>query len=154
MRVDIRPALAADKEFILGLAPRLVEFGRVPGRDLSAMIDRDRAVLTEVLESPTEHAGIFVAVDEHGRKAGFIHLTTNDDYYSARDTAHVADVVVAPALARQGIGSALMRFAETWARDRGFELLTLNVFAENRAARDVYSMLGFHEEWIRCIKRV
>ena len=154
MRVEIKPAVRDDKEFILALTPRLVEFGRVPGRDRSALIERDRAVLTGVLENPTEKSGIFVAVDEQGRRVGFIHVTADHDYYSDSETAHIADVVVAAHMEGQGIGKGLMQFAESWARDRGFALLTLNVFVENRTARDVYSTLGYHEEWIRCIKRL
>jgi ribosomal protein S18 acetylase RimI-like enzyme len=150
----IRPAVAADKAFILGLADRLVAFGPVPGRDRSQMIDRDRAVLAAALERPAVHTALFVAEDDGGRPAGFIHLTTTHDYYTDSHAAHIADVVVSADAGGRGIGSALMKHAEDWARQRGFEMLTLNVFSANRGARDLYARLGFDEEWIRCIKRL
>ena len=150
----IRPAQPRDRSFILGLAPRLIEFGDVPGRESSAMVARDRAVLMEALDQPHADAALFVAEDDGGNALGFIHLTTADDYYSARETAHVADIVVAPEAAGHGVGSALIAYAEEWARARGFALLTLNVFMANRLARDLYRKLGFEEEWIRCIKRL
>jgi GNAT superfamily N-acetyltransferase len=150
--MKIRAAVPEDKEFILGLAERLMEFGDVPGRDRAAMLARDRSVLALALNG--DDSTIFVAVDDNGRSLGFIHLTTADDYYDARKTAHVADVVVAREAAGRGVGAALMERAEQWAGDQGFAMLTLNVFTANRRARDLYAKLGFTEEWIRCLKRL
>jgi GNAT superfamily N-acetyltransferase len=116
------------------------------------MVARDRSVLAGVLEVPHPDTALFIAEDEAGRAIGFVHLTTAEDYYSASLTAHVADVVVTPAAGGRGVGSALIAHAEKWARDRGFSMLTLNVFCANRHARDLYARLGFREEWIRCIK--
>jgi GNAT superfamily N-acetyltransferase len=150
--VRIRAAHAGDKDFILGLAPRLVEFGEVSDRERSQMIARDRTVLLEALEQPSGNGGVFVAEDGEGRTLGFIHLTTADDYYSETTTAHIADIAVTSSEGGRGVGTALMNFAEQWARQRGFAMLTLNVFGANRRARALYSTLGFTEEWIRCIK--
>jgi ribosomal protein S18 acetylase RimI-like enzyme len=150
----IRPAHAGDRSFILDLAPRLVEFGPVPGRVSSEMIARDRAVLAKALEQPSAETALFVAEDDAGRALGFIHVTTDEDYYADSRTGHIADVVVSPDAGERGVGSALIAYAEEWARQRGFAMLTLNVFAANRRARDLYARLGFEEEWIRCIKRL
>jgi ribosomal protein S18 acetylase RimI-like enzyme len=152
--IRIRPALPRDRPFILDLAPRLIEFGKVPGRSPSEMVARDRAVLASALDEPGADAALFVAEDDSGNPLGFIHLTTADDYYSAGETGHIADVVVAPNAAGQGVGSALIAYAEEWSTARGFAMLTLNVFTANRLARDLYRKLGFEEEWIRCIKRL
>jgi GNAT superfamily N-acetyltransferase len=150
--VKIRAASAEDSEFILHLAERLIEFGDVPGRDRAQMIARDRSVLAAALTGGD--SAVFVAVDDDGRSLGFIHLTTADDYYDARTTAHVADLVVAHEAAGRGVGAALMQRAEEWAREQGFAMLTLNVFTANRRAREFYARLGFAEEWIRCLKRL
>ena len=150
----IRPAHAGDKDLILDLARRLVEFGPVPGREPSEMLTRDRAVLANALEHPSADTALFVAEDDEGRSLGFIHLTTADDYYSDSTTGHIADVVVAPDASERGVGSALIAHGEEWARQRGFAMLTLNVFIANRRARKLYARLGFEEEWIRCIKRL
>ena len=150
----IRPARSGDRDFILGLADRLVEFGTVPGRDRAQMVNRDRAVLSSTLDLPSDDTTIFVAEDGDARPIGLVHLTTADDYYTAGRTAHVADIVVARDAGGRGVGTALLAFAEDWARQRGFAMLTLNVFTENRRARRLYARLGFEEEWIRCIKRL
>ena len=54
----IRPARASDREFILGLAARLIEFGTVPGRDPAQMVARDGAVLADALEQPSSDRGL------------------------------------------------------------------------------------------------
>jgi ribosomal protein S18 acetylase RimI-like enzyme len=152
--VRIRAAHAGDRSFILGLADRLIEFGSVPGRDPSRMVARDRDVLARALDQPSADAALFVAEDDGETPLGFIHLTISDDYYTDSPTGHIADVVVSPDAGGRGVGTALIEHAERWARDRGFALLTLNVFTANRRARALYRKLGFEEEWIRCIKRL
>jgi len=153
--VRIRPARPADLEFIQQLAPRLVEFGRVPGRDPQQMVERDRACLADALLGvPSAKRAIFIAEDELGEPLGFAHLTTASDYYTNSPTAHIADLVVASWAGGQGVGTALVEGAEDWARREGFALLTLNVFSANEQARRLYRRLGFAEEWIRCIKRL
>lgn len=150
----MRAARPDDAAFIHRLVPRLVEFGPVPGRDRDQMIARDRAVVGHSLNAVSPDAGVFVAEDEDGRALGFIHLNTVADYYSDTDTGHIADLVVDAAAAGRGVGTALVRFAEDWARQRGFTMLTLSVFPENQRARALYRRLGFREDWIRCIKRL
>lgn len=152
--VRIRPARPSDGAFILGLAPRLIEFGAVPGRDSARMVQRDRSVLAEALDRASDDTALFVAEEDGGAPLGFVHLTTAEDYYSDSRTAHVADLVVAPNADGRGVGTALLAHGESWARARGFPLLTLNVFVGNRKARDFYQKRGFQEEWIRCVKRL
>lgn len=117
------------------------------------MTGRDRAVLEHVMDHSEPDTALFVAEND-GRRLGFVHLTTADDYYTNTTTAHIADVVVARDAGGQGVGGALIAFSEKWARDRGFDMLTLNVFVANAKARQLYLRLGFQEEWIRCIKRL
>jgi ribosomal protein S18 acetylase RimI-like enzyme len=46
----------------------------------------------------------------------------------------------------RGVGSALIRAAISWARDRGLHKLCLEVFAHNTAAIALYRKYGFVEE--------
>ncbi len=57
--------------------------------------------------------------------------------------AHVFLLYVVPEHRRRGIGSALMRHAESWARERGDRRLGLQVFADNAIALHLYKSLGF-----------
>jgi GNAT superfamily N-acetyltransferase len=82
---------------------------------------------------------------------GFIHLCEEEDYYGGR-CGHVGDVVVAPEARGKGVGRALMAAGERWARERGYRLLTLNVFLDNERARALYEELGFRPETVRHVK--
>jgi len=57
---------------------------------------------------------------------------------------HIFLLYVEPQQRRQGIGSALLRFAEDWARMRGDRQLGLQVFLANQPAMDLYLRSGFH----------
>lgn len=66
-------------------------------------------------------------------------------------SAHVADIglMVAAQCRRQGIGSALMLAAETWAQAAAISKLELHVFPHNLAAIGLYEKLGYRREGLR-----
>ena len=52
----------------------------------------------------------------------------------------------------RGIGAALLRAAEDWARAEGYATLTLNVFEGNARARRAYEHAGFKVETVKYVK--
>ena len=67
---------------------------------------------------------------------------------------YISDLVVLPAYRRRGIGSALLRQAEAYARERGMTLLRINVLAKNQVAGQLYRTLGFSDYRIQLAKRI
>jgi GNAT superfamily N-acetyltransferase len=65
---------------------------------------------------------------------------------------HIGMLVVTEEAQGKGVGGALMRAAEAWAREHGYRRLTLNVFEANRTARAVYEHLGYAAETLRYVK--
>ena len=65
------------------------------------------------------------------------------DQMNGKRHTHIFLVYVKPDYRRQGIGSALMRHAEDWARKRGDRQISLQVFCDNKPAIDLYSKLGY-----------
>lgn len=65
-------------------------------------------------------------------------------------TRHSAEfgLVVAAAARGYGIGTAMIRAAEQWAREFGVMRMTLGVFAGNDRARSLYGALGYVEEGV------
>ena len=66
--------------------------------------------------------------------------------------AHVFLLYVMPEHRRQGIGSALMRHAENWARARGDHQIGLQVFQNNQPALRLYHQLGYQTQSLWMVK--
>jgi ribosomal protein S18 acetylase RimI-like enzyme len=152
--IQIRLASSADKDFILSLVPRLVEFGPPSWRDIHQMIDTDIEVLTDKIKDQSPNTAFFLAEDENGIPLGFIHLQTGTDYYYHEKHGHIANIIVAPEGEGRGIGRMLMEKGEEWARAQGYRWLTLSVFAQNLRAREVYKRLGYGEDIMRYVKEL
>lgn len=58
-------------------------------------------------------------------------------------TAHVSDLVVDAGKRRRGIGRALLRAAEAWAKENGATEMRLNVWEFNQGAQRFYEALGY-----------
>jgi GNAT superfamily N-acetyltransferase len=152
--IRVRAATADDRTFILELVPELLAFGPPAWRNRQEMIATDTRVIDAALGGQTEGASVFVAEDGQGARLGFMHVAPLWDYYLEQPCGHIWDIVVRPEARRRGVGRALIAAAEQWARDRGYRLLTLNVFVENREALRLYEELGFAPESMKCVKRI
>ncbi|HXY69406.1 MAG TPA: GNAT family N-acetyltransferase [Gemmatimonadales bacterium] len=150
--MTIRPATAGDREWILGHAPRLHDFGPPPYRPREVM---DRAVVASIdgaLSGSAPGAEVFVAVGAGDERLGFIHLHGATDFFTGEPHGHVSDIVVAPEARGRGVGEALMAAAEGWARGRGYRLLSLHVFDGNARARKFYARLGYQADVRKLVK--
>lgn len=150
--VRIRPAVGKDWPFIQALVPELLAFGPPPWRDRREMIGTDTLVIGDALSGRAEGSTVLIAEDVDGAPLGFIHVTGDRDYYLQDTCGHIADIVVAPEARGRGVGRALLAEAERWSRDRGYRMLTLNVFVENRGPQALYEAAGFHAEAIKYVK--
>jgi ribosomal protein S18 acetylase RimI-like enzyme len=65
---------------------------------------------------------------------------------------HIFLLYVAPEHRRQGIGTALMRHAEAWARARGDRQISLQVFCTNQPAVNLYQQLGYQTQSLWMVK--
>ena len=61
-------------------------------------------------------------------------------------------VYVDPAYRRQGIGKALIKHAEAWAKDRGYTQMGLQVFTTNQSAINLYQQLGYQARSISMMR--
>jgi len=134
--IKVRPATLDDKEFIISLLPRLIEFGPSSWRDGAQMTEVDARILSDKLIKEPEGTAVFIAQDIKKNSLGFIHIQPGADYYINEKHAHISDLIVAPAGKGQGIGNMRIEKAEEWSRSQGFHWLTLSVFAQNLRARE------------------
>jgi ribosomal protein S18 acetylase RimI-like enzyme len=118
------------------------------------MITTDIQVLTSLLNNQSPDTALFIAEDEDGHPLGFIHLQTGTDYYYHEKHGYISNIIVAPGGEGHGIGRLLMEKGEEWARAQGYRWVTLNMFAQNARAREVYKRLGYGEDIMRYVKEL
>jgi GNAT superfamily N-acetyltransferase len=92
---------------------------------------------------------IVLVAERSGTPLGCVFVATEDDFFTRRPGAHVEVVAVARDAEGQGLARVLLDAAETWARERGYDHMTLNVFVANQHARAVYEHLGYQAEIVR-----
>jgi GNAT superfamily N-acetyltransferase len=63
-------------------------------------------------------------------------------------------VYVNPVYRRQGVGKALMKHAEAWAKDRGYTQIGLQVFTANQSAIELYQQLGYQARSISMMREL
>ena len=73
------------------------------------------------------------------------------DFFGNRH-AHISVIATTEAAEGTGVGRALLEHAEAWSRDRGYSLLTLNVFVANDRARRFYERAGMAAEMMKYVK--
>lgn len=152
--IDIRLARADDDEFILGLCDRLVEFDLPAWRKRNECAQGIRDDVERHLNEQPAGSHLFVVEEEDGKRVGFLHLQTVTDAVTPAQNCHISDLAVAPGCDGRGIGSALLAFAERWARQHRCRHLTLAVFPGNARARALYERHGYGIDLLRMAKLV
>lgn len=91
----------------------------------------------------TIESGMPSASRRRSNRIACLWLGNSIDQVSGEHHAHVFLLYVMPEHRRQGIGSALMNHAETWARNRGDSQIGLQVFTQNQPALALYRHRGY-----------
>ena len=146
--------MAADREFIVGIVPRLRAFGTPPLRPIEALDGAERRALERALASPREDATLLVAELDAEGLAGVAFAQADIDYFTGETHAHLDIIAVAESGEGRGVGRALIAAVEQWAIGRGYRFIDLNVFAENTRARAVYERAGYAADTIRYYKEL
>jgi GNAT superfamily N-acetyltransferase len=94
----------------------------------------------------SSHSFLFVA-ELDGRTVGFIsgELREGSPTFRQKTWASVDDVFVEPDYRNRGMGRALLKSVEAWAKERGADGISLQVAAANGRGRKFYGELGFRE---------
>ena len=104
----------------------MLEFGSPAWKDSVALAPGFRKVLADAVSNQHPRAAVLIAQDKRGDRLGFVSLTVRGDVTGA-ERAHVADLAVREDARRSGIGQALMRAAEAWAREQQLLAVGLDV---------------------------
>ena len=148
--MHVRPYTSADRTFILSLAPRLA-IGRQPWRDLTLWLKTVEEWLTESIEQHNQKSMVLIAVDEQSERLGFATVS-HSTHFTGQKQAYIGELVTSEAAEGQGVGTALVKACEQWAREQGHVIITLTTGAGNARALKFYDHLGFRNEDITLTK--
>ncbi len=148
--IRIRPYLPTDREFVLGLAPRLA-IGIPSWRDPQKMIDTARGWITESIEQHGKKTTIFVAEDEQGERLGFATVS-HDTHFTGESQAYIGELAVSEVAEGRGVGKALALACEQWGREQGYRILSLATGAANSHALGFYRHMGYLDEDVKLVK--
>jgi ribosomal protein S18 acetylase RimI-like enzyme len=134
----IEAASAADLNQLVRLyvAYRLF-YGETPEQERAATFIRDRV---------TQLSGRYFLAWNEDNAVGFMHLMPSTNTLAMRPIWFLEDLYVDPAARGQGVATALLSYAEAFARDTGAERLTLATAHDNLAAQHIYEKLGYVRE--------
>lgn len=136
---DIRPATRADRDAWLTMRERLWPPGG-PASEHPAEVDAFFAGDTRVAE-------VVLLARSSAGAVGFaeVSLRTHVDGCSTDRVAYLEGWYVEPAARRSGVGAALIRAAEAWARAVGCTEMGSDVELGNAASLAAHTHLGFEE---------
>ncbi len=102
--------------------------------------------LTTILQSPHE-AGFLVRGDD-GSAIAFMNLSLRYEYVpdaTQSPVAYVEGIYVKDEYRKQGVGTALIQYAEQWALEQGCIELASDALIENTASYEFHTKIGFRE---------
>lgn len=77
---------------------------------------------------------------------GCLWIGESIDQRNGQKQAYVFLLYIDKAHRRQGLGSALMAHAQSWAKAQGYSQMSLQVFEDNVAAMTLYEKLGYQSQ--------
>ncbi|MDY6805686.1 MAG: GNAT family N-acetyltransferase [Cyanobacteriota bacterium] len=119
-----------------------------PGKDFSHLAK----TVEQYLSSQTPIWWVDVLEKVSISPVGCLWVGSGIDQVEGDRLGHIFLLYVAPEHRRRGIGSALVKIAENWARERGDKQISLQVFTTNKPAVNLYEKLGYENQSLLMVK--
>lgn len=110
--------------------------------------DVDAGDELQAANDPAAGTAALLAVDAAGAAIGLVEIALRHDYVNGTDSSPVAFLegwFVAPAWRGRGVGRALVRAAEAWARARGCSEFASDALLDDAPAHAAHLACGFEE---------
>lgn len=149
--IGIEPATIDDVDAVADCWVALAAEQRQHGSLLAA--EANRAVATETVARHVVADGLLVARDTTIQ--GFVMFHPDEGTYTQTEsTGTISHLYVRPAARDDGIGSRLLAAAESKLAAAGVSTVSIEVLADNNAARRLYDRHGYEPHRIECRKRL
>jgi GNAT superfamily N-acetyltransferase len=148
--IHVRAYEAADRMFVLSLAPRLL-IGMPPWRDPQLWLTAFQNWMTVSIDQHGQATMVFVAENDHGEGLGFATLS-HATHFTGEHHAYINELVTATWPKDAALAPPLIQACEQWAREQGYRILALSTGAANARALGFYHHLGFHDEDVKLVK--
>lgn len=102
--------------------------------------------MAEILADPFKP--VFAIERSEGGLGGFVEVSLHREYTPGCETypaGYIEGWYVDPDLRRQGLGSALIKAAEDWARSQGCHDMGSDIVIDNDISFKAHLSLGYHE---------
>jgi ribosomal protein S18 acetylase RimI-like enzyme len=150
-KLVIRNATEKDRDFIFELSPRLSEVAQLAWHDDDTVKKmQDDYIFKMLAETSVVKTTLIAEIND--TCLGFIHARSHKDGVSGETCGTVPLLAVSAEAQGTGIGKQLIEAVETWAKNLGYRLLHLEVFANNDKAYGFYQKQGFNAETIHMVK--
>jgi aminoglycoside 6'-N-acetyltransferase I len=103
-------------------------------------------ILTDLLKSDRETA--FLVRDDKGSAIAFMNLSLRYEYVpeaTRSPVGYIEGIYVKDEYRHQGVGKAMVEYAEQWARAQGCIELASDALIENTASHEFHTKTGFRE---------
>ncbi len=163
-KIEVRKATTADVLRIIELWKALEAYHAKPQshgkgvfKDMFKYKSNRLALYIKYLKKQLHqrNAAVFVA-EFGGRVAGHVMVEVQKlpPILVYDKNAFVCEIVVDERYRGKGIGTALLKETETWAKKKGMYSIALTVHTDNKNAYSVYRKSGFREHHLRMAKIV
>lgn len=145
MEFVIRPYVKSDEEYVKKLIMELKHFESRFDNDYMTDEKSVEKLFLNITNEKNKGGEIFIAEHE-GMVIGFVSLSIsskNDELILKKVNAvYISDILISEGYRNKGVGTALIKKAEDFARKNNIRFLKLVVFSENKAKK-LYDKLGF-----------
>ena len=147
--IRVRPYLPDDHAFVLSLSPRLM-IGMPSWRDPQRWLAAVEGWIQRSIDQHGQQTMVFVAEDDRER-LGFATVT-HESHFAGERQASIGELATSETAEGRGVGQALLRACEQWAREQGYGIIALATGAANARALGFYHHLGYRDEDVRLVK--
>ena len=112
--------------------------------------------IAQFFASPEERPETTIVAEREGEILGFVEVSLRAyaEGCSSSPVGYLEGWYVVPEARRQGVGRALVRAAELWAKEQGCAELASDTELENTLSAEAHRALGFDEVGlVRCFRK-